>query len=132
MVFYGCLISQIKRRKYEIKLHQNKLITYKDHVYKEHRDIVATAVRTRAVNWVLNAVLCSLNSVHNGSPIDTSIHHGHGTEEFPSTCTSRRVRLRSKKQSLEEMEWNIWHVKNSYVLIAREIIISFSKSILLL
>ena len=74
----------------------------------------------------------SLNSVHNGNLIDNSIHHGYCMKEFPSTCTTMKVRFRGKKQNLEEithfceLEWNFWR------LIAREIILSFNKFILLL
>ena len=76
------------------------------------------------MNLVLNSVLFSLNSVYNGNPIDNSIHHGYCMKEFPSTCTTVRVRLRGKKQNLEEiifygLEWKIWHAKNPYVLFAR-------------
>ena len=37
------------------------------HVDKERGEIVATAARTRAVNWAPNSVSSSLNSVHNAN-----------------------------------------------------------------
>ena len=59
---------------------------------------------------MLNSVLLSLNSFHNGNPIDNSILPGHCKKEFPPTCTTMRVRLRGKKQNLEKitifMDWN--------------------------
>ena len=39
-------------------------------------------------------------------------------KDFPPTCTTLRVRLRGKKQNLEEstmcygLEWKIWDVRN--------------------
>ena len=70
---------------------------------------------------MLNSVLFSLNSVRNDNPIGNSVHHGYCMKEFPSACTTLRVRLRGKKQNLEEstvfygLEWKIWHVRNPYI-----------------
>ena len=73
-----------------------------------------------------NSVLFSLNSVHNGNTINNSIHHGYCMKEFPSTCTTMRVRLRDQKQNLVEstflygLEWKIWHVRNPYIFNCKE------------
>ena len=53
-------------------------------------------------------------------------YHGYCMKEFPSICITMRVRLRGKKQNLEEitifyaLKWKIWHVKKPYIFSSPE------------